>query len=52
MIRPVLHIALHFVVPAAAAGVAWRDQFWRAWAVMAGTILIDLDHLLADPAGD
>ncbi|MHC4939781.1 MAG: DUF6122 family protein [Planctomycetota bacterium] len=52
MLRPILHIALHFVVPAAAAGIGWRDHFWRAWAVMAGTILIDLDHLLADPIYD
>jgi hypothetical protein len=52
MVRPVVHILLHFVVPGVVARVGWRDQFWRSWAIMVATLAIDLDHLLADPLYD
>ena len=47
-----LHIALHFAVPAAVAGIAFREVFWRAWGVMVAVMIVDLDHLLADPIFD
>lgn len=50
--RSLIHTALHFIVPALAARFAWRDRFWRAYAVMIGTMVVDLDHLLADPIFD
>jgi hypothetical protein len=43
---------LHFALPAAAAGVAFRKQFVKAWLIMAATMIVDLDHLLADPIYD
>lgn len=52
MIRPIVHMLLHFVMPAAIAGVAYRKQFLKAWLIMIATMLIDLDHLLADPVYD
>ena len=52
MIRPVVHLVLHFAVPAVVARLAWRERFWRAWAVMVATIVIDLDHLGSDPVYD
>lgn len=51
-IRPLFHLLLHFAVPAAAARLAWPRQFLKAWIVMSATMLIDLDHLLADPVYD
>lgn len=47
-----LHIALHFAVPAAVAGAFLRGNFWRAWGVMTAVMIVDLDHLLADPVFD
>jgi len=48
-LRPVVHVILHFALPAAAARVAFRKQFIKAWLIMAATMIVDLDHLLADP---
>lgn len=48
-VRPVLHLLLHVLIPAAAALVWYRDRFWRAWLWMLAGWLIDVDHLLADP---
>ena len=52
MIRPIIHLLLHIAVPAAVAGMAYRQIFWRAFAIMMATMLIDVDHLLADPVYD
>jgi hypothetical protein len=52
MIRPWLHIALHFIVPGLAARWVAPQRFWAAFGVMSATILIDLDHLLASPVYD
>lgn len=50
--RAILHIALHFLVPGLVARVAYPKRFWRAFLAMSATILVDLDHLLADPIYD
>ncbi|MCF7808386.1 MAG: DUF6122 family protein [Candidatus Marinimicrobia bacterium] len=55
MIRSGLHIILHFLVPAfVAPGLKkWTKQSWlKLWLTMSATIVIDLDHLLADPLYD
>ncbi|HIA03430.1 MAG TPA: hypothetical protein EYN06_00565 [Myxococcales bacterium] len=52
MIRPVIHILLHLIVPAAAARAYWKDIQLRAWVVMVATMVVDLDHLLAVPIYD
>ena len=52
MIRPIVHMLLHFAVPAAVAKLAYPKSVWRAWAIMMATMLVDLDHLLADPIYD
>jgi hypothetical protein len=47
-----LHLALHFLVPAIIA-VAFFKKNWKvAWLLMAATILVDIDHLLANPIYD
>lgn len=50
--RAELHIVLHFLVPGIVALGCYRRNFWRAWAVLCLTMLVDLDHLLADPVYD
>jgi hypothetical protein len=46
------HIALHFLVPLALAAVVYRPAWRSAALIMIGTMLVDLDHLLADPIYD
>jgi hypothetical protein len=46
------HIMLHGLVPLLAAFVFYRRQWRRAWLIMLATMLVDLDHLLADPIYD
>ena len=51
-IRPVLHLILHFIAPGIAARLLRPKQWMRAWLVMLSAMLIDLDHLMADPIYD
>lgn len=51
-IRPFAHLLLHVAVPGLVAALAFRRFWLRAWFVMVATMLIDLDHLLADPIYD
>lgn len=52
MLRPCIHMALHFIGPAAAARLGFADHWKRAWLIMMATMLVDLDHLLATPVFD
>jgi len=47
-----LHLALHGAVPGAVALLFFRPNWKRAWLIMFSTMLVDLDHLLADPIYD
>lgn len=48
-LRPLLHIALHVLVPVATARLFWPAQWKRAALWMLAGWAIDIDHLLADP---
>jgi len=43
---------LHFLVPAAIAGAFFRQNFLKSWLTMVATMIVDVDHLLADPIYD
>lgn len=47
-----LHIALHFIVPLLVALAVYRPRWRSATLIMAATMLVDVDHLLADPVYD
>ena len=51
-IRTVVHLLLHLLLPALAARVWYPSRWQRAWLVMMAAMLIDLDHLLAEPIFD
>jgi hypothetical protein len=51
-LRALLHIALHFGVPALVAFVAFRKQWLRAWLILCATMAVDVDHLFANPIYD
>jgi hypothetical protein len=48
----IIHIILHVAVPLAVAWLFYRDDFRRASLIMLAGLLIDLDHLIADPIMD
>ena len=47
-----LHILLHFAIPGVVAGLAFRDKWLTSWLVMMSSMIIDIDHLLANPIFD
>ncbi len=52
MLRPVIHILLHLFIPGIVARVSFKKYWIKSWVIMVLTIIIDLDHLLADPIYD
>lgn len=47
-----IHLALHFVVPAVVVSMFYRNSWKKAYGLMIATMLVDLDHLLANPIYD
>ena len=47
-----LHISLHFLIPAAIVLLFFRKNRKTAYVIMIATMLVDLDHLLATPIYD
>lgn len=47
-----LHIVLHFVVPALIALFIARDRWPSTWLILTATMFVDVDHLLANPVYD
>jgi hypothetical protein len=47
-----LHLALHILIPLLVARSLFLKRWLFAWAVMLATMLVDLDHLLANPVYD
>lgn len=52
MLQFVVHYSLHFLFPGLLAYLLFRDNWKRAWLVMIATMIVDLDHLLAEPIFD
>ena len=47
-----VHVALHFVIPLLVALAFYRACWRNATVIMIATMLVDADHLLADPIYD
>ena len=52
MFRPILHLGLHFIVPGVISRLLFSDRWQTAWVWMMSAMIIDLDHLLANPIYD
>lgn len=52
ILQPVVHYSLHFLFPFVLARLLFKDQWKKAGLIMVATMLVDLDHLLADPIFD
>lgn len=46
------HIALHFIIPALIVVAFYRKHWKVAYIVLISTMLVDLDHLVANPIYD
>jgi len=47
-----VHIALHVLIPVGIALLAYRDRWRFASFVLLATMVVDVDHFLADPIYD
>ncbi|TNF89212.1 MAG: hypothetical protein EP300_05985 [Gammaproteobacteria bacterium] len=47
-----IHLALHFLAPALLSGIFFRKTWMPAYLLMMSTMLVDIDHLLANPIYD
>ena len=52
MIRSIIHMLLHIVVPGIAARVFFRTNWKKQWMIMISTMIVDLDHLFSTPVFD
>ncbi len=52
IIQTGIHYGLHFLAPGGIAYLFYRDRWKFAWLILVSTMLVDLDHLLADPIFD
>lgn len=50
--RPVVHWSFHLLVPFLFGRLFWKEHWWQAGLIMLGTMLIDVDHVFADPVFD
>jgi hypothetical protein len=52
MLQTLVHYSLHFLAPGLLSYLLFRTKWRQAWLLMIATMLVDLDHLLADPIFD
>ena len=51
-VRTIIHLLLHIALPGVAARLWFRPRWLQVWLIMLATMLVDLDHLLAEPVFD
>ena len=51
-IKFITHYTLHFIFPAIIAFLFFRKQWVKVYLLFIATMLVDLDHLLANPIFD
>jgi hypothetical protein len=47
-----VHILLHLIIPGLLAICFFKKRWGQAWLIMALTMVVDLDHLIANPVYD
>lgn len=52
MLQTLVHYSLHLLVPGLIAFIFFRKEWKKAWLIMLATMLVDLDHLFANPIFD
>ena len=51
-LQQITHYSLHLAFPGLIAWIFFREDWKKAWLIMLSTMLVDLDHLVADPIFD
>lgn len=51
-LREIIHYSLHLLVPGIIAWGFFKKRWKSAWLIMISTMLVDLDHLWANPIFD
>ena len=51
-IREIIHYFLHFIFPIFIAKVFFKNNWKHAYLLLLATMLVDLDHVFADPLFD
>ena len=52
MLQSLIHYGLHFLFPSIIALVFFKNKWKKTYLIMLTTMLVDLDHLLANPIFD
>lgn len=52
ILQTLVHYSLHLIFPIVIARVFFKSDWKRAYLIMLGTMLVDLDHLFANPIFD
>ena len=52
MIRPIIHYGFHFIIPLLIAFLFFSKQWKKVYILFIVTMLIDIDHILADQIFD
>ena len=52
MLRFFLHYGIHFLLPIIIGLIFFKENRWKVILILLAAILIDLDHLLANPIFD
>ena len=50
--KNIIHIFLHFAVPGLLVAVCYRKRWWQSYLLLMLGMIIDVDHLLANPIYD
>ncbi len=50
--RHIIHYTFHLLMPFFFGRMFWKENWWKAGLIMVGTMVIDIDHLLAVPIYD
>ncbi|MBU8883816.1 hypothetical protein KSK37_12035 [Kaistella sp. DKR-2] len=51
-LREIFHYFLHFVFPLLIAKVFFKENWQKAYLLMLATMIVDVDHILANPVFD
>jgi hypothetical protein len=52
IIQVSIHYGLHLLLPFAIAKIFYKQQWYKAYLLLLATMLVDLDHLFANPIFD
>lgn len=47
-----MHILMHFLIPFITAKLCYKSQWLKSYLIMIATMIVDLDHIFADPIYD